>query len=220
MRKIPDEKKREIAIKDELETMLSEGIDDNLIFDIESIKNIPAPNTTFMDYVKVKAYSDNNADHIVNSISVFYLTADIVDEIEYIKQKITVDKITLSNLLFQMKTAEHAIIKILEDIDNGNLSPRTFEVLSALQRSKMDIVKQFQHFMVVMENNYKSLKEDYRVKKSDEPKQIEESDYGNDPNANYQMRGTRQLIETLREAVAEKRASANPNEIKINQDVK
>jgi hypothetical protein len=150
---------------------------------------------------------------------VFYLTADIVDEIEYIKQKITVDKITLSNLLFQMKTAEHAIIKILEDIDNGNLSPRTFEVLSALQRSKMDIVKQFQHFMVVMENNYKSLKEDYRVKKSDEPKQIEESDYGNDPNANYQMRGTRQLIETLREAVAEKRASANPNEIKINQDV-
>jgi len=84
----------------------------------------------------------------------------------------------------------------------------------------MDIVKQFQHFMVVMENNYKSLKEDYRVKKSDEPKQIEESEYGNDPNANYQMRGTRQLIETLREAVAEKRASANPNEIKINQDVK
>jgi hypothetical protein len=220
MRKIPEEKKREMAIKDELETMLSDGIDDNLIFDIESIKNIPAPNTTFMDYVKVKAYSDNNADHIVNSISVFYLTADIVDEIEYIKQKITVDKITLSNLLFQMKTAEHAIIKILEDIDNGNLSPRTFEVLSALQRSKMDIVKQFQHFMVVMENNYKSLKEDYRVKKSDEPKQIEESDYGNDPNANYQMRGTRQLIETLREAVAEKRASANPNEIKINQDVK
>ena len=209
-----------MAIKDELETMLSDGIDDNLIFDIESIKNIPAPNTTFMDYVKVKAYSDNNADHIVNSISVFYLTADIVDEIEYIKQKITVDKITLSNLLFQMKTAEHAIIKLLEDIDNGNLSPRTFEVLSALQRSKMDIVKQFQHFMVVMENNYKSLKEDYRVKKSDEPKQIEESEYGNDPNANYQMRGTRQLIETLREAVAEKRASANPNEIKINQDVK
>jgi len=46
MRKIPEEKKREMAIKDELETMLSDGIDDNLIFDIESIKNIPAPNTT------------------------------------------------------------------------------------------------------------------------------------------------------------------------------
>jgi hypothetical protein len=216
MRKIPEEKKREIAIKDELETMLSDGIDDNLIFDIESIKSIPAPNTTFMDYVKVKTYSDDNADHIVNSISVFYLTAEIVAEIEYIKQKINVDKITLSNLLFQMKTAEHAIIKILEDIDNGNLSPRTFEVLSALQRSKMDIVKQFQHFMVVMENNYKSLKEDYKVKKSDEPMQIEESNSDNDSQSSYQMRGTRQLIETLREAVAEKRASANPNEIKID----
>lgn len=216
MRKIPEEKKKEIAIKDELETMLSDGIDDNLIFDIESIKSIPAPNTTFMDYVKVKTYSDDNADHIVNSISVFYLTAEIVAEIEYIKQKINVDKITLSNLLFQMKTAEHAIIKILEDIDNGNLSPRTFEVLSALQRSKMDIVKQFQHFMVVMENNYKSLKEDYRVKKSDEPMQIEESNSDNDSQSSYQMRGTRQLIETLREAVAEKRASANPNEIKID----
>jgi hypothetical protein len=118
MRKIPEEKKREIAIKDELETMLSDGIDDTLIFDIESIKNIPVPNKTFMDYVKVKNYADDNADHIVDSISIFYLNADIVDEIEYIKQKINVDKITLSNLLFQMKTAEHAIIKILEDIDN------------------------------------------------------------------------------------------------------
>jgi hypothetical protein len=218
MRKIPEEKKKEIAIKDELESMLSDGIDNNLIFDIESIKSIPAPNTTFMDYVKVKGYSDENASHIVNSISVFYLTTDIVNEIEYIKQKINVDKITLSNLLFQMKTAEHAIIKILEDIDNGNLSPRTFEVLSALQRSKMDIVKQFQHFMVVMENNYKSLKEDYRVKKSDEPMQIEE--FSNAEDSNYQMRGTRQLVETLREAVGEKRASSNPNEIKIDKDVK
>ena len=46
-----------------------------------------------------------------------------------IKQKSVVDKITVSNLLFQMKTAEHAIIKLLEEIDNGNLHPRTFEVL-------------------------------------------------------------------------------------------
>jgi hypothetical protein len=80
----------------------------------------------------------------------------------------------------------------------------------------MDIVKQFSHFMVIMENNYKSLKEDYNNKKLGEPMQIDESLNSEDGQGSYQMRGTRQLVETLREAVPEKRASANPNEIKIN----
>lgn len=217
MRKVPEEKKREIELRDELEKMLSEGIED-LQLNIDSAKELlPAREGNFMDYDKVKTYADSKADNIVDSISEFYLSLEIINEIPYVKQKSVVDKITVSNLLFQMKTAEHAIIKLLEEIDNGNLHPRTFEVLASLQRSKMEIVKHLAQFMVIMENNYKSLKEDYRVKKSDEPLAIEEGGEDENPKAAYQMRGTRQLIETLREAIPEKRATANPNELNIEE---
>lgn len=210
-RKIPEEKKEEIRLRDELERMLQDGIDD-LQLNIDSARDlIPAREGNFMDYEKVKDYADTKADNIVDSISEFYLSTEIIEEIPYVKQKSVVDKITVSNLLFQMKTAEHAIIKLLEEIDNGNLHPRTFEVLASLQRSKMEIVKHLAQFMVIMENNYKSLKEDYRIKKADEPLLID-TDYDDNPKAAHQVRGTKQMIEMLRDAIPEKRATSNPND--------
>lgn len=210
MRKIPEEKKREMELKDELEKMLANGID-NLQFSIEQAKDmLPARDGTFMDYDRVKTYADDKADNIVDSISEFYLNRDIIEEIPYVKQKSVVDKITVSNLLFQMKTAEHAIIKLLEEIDNGNLHPRTFEVLASLQRSKMEIVKHLAQFMVIMETNYKNLKEDYRVKKADEPTLIDANTEDSNPSSALQIRGTKQMIEMLRDVVPEKRASAVP----------
>jgi len=213
-RKIPEDKKREMELRDDLEKMLAEGIE-NLQIDINSAKDIlPSRDHTFMDYEKVKTYSDDKAESIVTSISQFYLSVDIIEEIPYVKQKSVVDKITVSNLLFQMKTAEHAIIKLLEEIDNGNLHPRTFEVLASLQRSKMEIVKHLAQFMVIMENNYKSLKDDYRVKKAEEPTMLDGSSEEVDTNKSaYQIRGTKQMVEMLREAVPEKRASTKPTEI-------
>jgi ABC-type thiamine transport system substrate-binding protein len=222
-RKIPEEKKEEIRLRDELERMLQDGIDD-LQLNIDSARDLlPAREGNFMDYEKVKTYADTKADNIVDSISEFYLSTEIIEEIPYVKQKSVVDKITVSNLLFQMKTAEHAIIKLLEEIDNGNLHPRTFEVLASLQRSKMEIVKHLAQFMVIMENNYKSLKEDYRIKKADEPLLID-TEYDENPKAAHQVRGTKQMIEMLRDAIPEKRATANPNDTisveNLGEDVK
>jgi hypothetical protein len=217
-RKIPDEKKKEIQTKDDLERLLASGIED-LQLDIENAKNIlPGRNTAFMDYSKVKDFSDTKAKDIIDAISVFYLTEDVVETDPYIKEKCFVDKITVSNLLFQMKTAEHAIIKLLEEIDNGNMQPRSFEVLASLQKSKMEIVKHLAQFMVIMENNYKSLKEDYRTKVAEEPQLLDNDSSESSSNSPLQIRGTRSIIETLREAIPEKRASSNPNE-HMNQDV-
>jgi hypothetical protein len=79
----------------------------------------------------------------------------------------------------------------------------------------MEIVKHLAQFMVIMENNYKNLKEDYRVKMSDEPLLIDqEAEVENSPNT-YQMRGGRALIETLRDAIPERRAGSVPNDNNI-----
>ena len=214
MRKPTDEKRKELELKDELERLVNSDIQDmtNLVNEARGI--LPARVTNFMDYDGVKTDSDGKADDIVDSIAEFYLDKGIIQEIPYIQQKNVVDKITVSNLLFQMKTAEHAITKLLEEIDNGNLHPRTFEVLASLQRSKMEIVKHLAQFMVIMEQNYKNLKEDYRIKKSEEPTLIDSGDSTEyDENKNtFQMRGGRHLIETLREVIPERRANAKPKE--------
>jgi hypothetical protein len=214
MRKPTEEKRKELELRDELERLVNSGIQDMSGLVQEARDILPSRVTNFMDYDGVKVDSDSKADDIVDSIAEFYLDKQIIQEIPYIQQKNVVDKITVSNLLFQMKTAEHAITKLLEEIDNGNLHPRTFEVLSSLQRSKMEIVKHLAQFMVIMENNYKSLKEDYRVKKAEEPLTLEQGeDNTYDENKNtFQMRGGRHLIETIREAIPERRASDKPKD--------
>lgn len=115
-----------------------------------------------LNYDEVKQESDKKASDIVESVILMYLPASFVQEQDYVFQKMEVDKLTVSNLLFQMKTAEHAIKKLLEEIDSGSPQARHFEVLASLQKSKMEIVKHLAQFMVVMENNYKNLNYDWK----------------------------------------------------------
>jgi hypothetical protein len=216
MRKPSEERKREIELKDELEKLINQDVSDmgQLVQQAGSI--LPQRSaSTFLNYHEVKIDSDSTAGDIVDSIAEFYLDKTIILEIPYVTQKNSVDKITVSNLLFQMKTAEHAIIKLLEEIDNGNTHPRTFEVLSSLQRSKMEIVKHLAQFMVIMEQNYKNLKDDYRIKKAEEPQSLGYTEVDADSGGNTQFRGTKNLMDVIRQAIPEKRAEGL---IKKNKD--
>lgn len=219
-RKPTIERTEQINTRDELERLISQDTEEiqGLVHQASNMSLPGRPMSGFLDYHVVKAHSDNSAGDIVISIAEFYLDPKIINEIEYVKQKSIVDKITVSNLLFQMKTAEHAIIKLLEEIDNGNTHPRTFEVLSSLQRSKMEIVKHLAQFMVIMENNYKSLKEDYRIKKAEEPHDLDEGDITieNAGNSNV-MRGTKGLMQTLRDAIPEHRADGDLQKDEIEE---
>jgi len=114
-----------------------------------------------LDYEVVKTEADKKASDIVEAVILLYLTQEFVAEHDYVYQKMEVDKLTVSNILFQMKTAEHAIKKLLEEIDGGTVQARMFEVLASLQKSKMEIVKHLTSFMVIMENNYKNLNYDW-----------------------------------------------------------
>jgi len=191
-----DERDREIKKRKELEKLIQQTGDELKVDVDRASKTLKRHDPGFLNYHDVKEIVDNEATEIVLSIAEFYLNPEIIEKVNYVKQKTKVDKITVSSLLFQMKTAEHAIIKLLGEIDDGNLHPRTFEVLASLQRSKMEIVKHMAQFMLVMENAYKSFHEDYRIKKSenriDDSEEIEEVE-------RFKTRGSKALIKALTE---------------------
>lgn len=189
-----EERAEELKRREELERMIQQTAANLSVATQEANIVLPHQNSLSLNYYEVKNVIDKESTEIVLSIAEFYLDKEIIDVVPYVKQKTKVDHITVSSLLFQMKTAEHAIIKLLAEIDSGNLHPRTFEVLASLQRSKMEIVKHLAQFMIIMENAYKNFKEDYRIKKAetnnDEDQDSEEED-------GMRTRGTRQLLKTL-----------------------
>ena len=118
----------------------------------------------------------------------------------------SIDKMTVSNLIFQMKTAEHAIIKLLEEIDAGGVRDRTFEVLSSLQKSKMEIVKHLAQFMIILENNYKNLKMDYESNAATVT-HVHDAEAQEIREETTRFRGTKGLMSTIQTMIKEANSS-------------
>lgn len=216
-----EERKKEIKEREELDSLLENVMDNVEFLSDEASDYIKKRKVIQLDYEKIKEDIEKESDEIVKtSIHFFFEEYEIKNE-PYIQQKIKVDKITVSNLLFQMKTAEHAIIKLLEKIDEGNTHPREFEVLSSLQRSKMEIVKHLSSFMVVMENNYKTLRNEYLIKISEgrvnSDLQITDgSEKSEDEGENLRVRGHKNLIKEMEKA--KKEMEKNIEDIKDEND--
>lgn len=199
-------------ISEDLESMI-------LNTDLPSVKeavrgDLPAVSSIRpLNFDVVKGETDAKAEEIVESVVLLYLPPEFIFEHDYVRQKMSVDKLTVSNLIFQMKTAEHAIKKLLEEIDTGNIHARSFEVLASLQKSKMDIVKHLAQFMVVLENNYKNLKFDYENSKAEKVQTIDvESQTAQEGSLKF--RGTKGLISALQEAMNENMEAKEFEELK------
>lgn len=162
-----------------------------------------------LNYDEIKREADDKADQVVESAVLLYLPKEFIFEHDYVNQKMSIDKMTVSNLIFQMKTAEHAIKKLLEDIDAGNIQPRAFEVLASLQKSKMEIVKHLAQFMVVLETNYKNLKIDYESHTSEDT-HVQDQEAEEIREESTRFRGTKGLMSTIQNYIQEaKRVSSD-----------
>ena len=162
-----DEKAKREGEASELEEMLKEFPSDITILSNDSIKILPKKIKKALDYEEITVAAELEATEIVKQNALFFFQENEIDNEPYIREKMKVDFITVSNLLFQMKTSEHAIIKLFELIDEGSGNIKHFEVLGKLQTSKMEIVKHLQAVMTMMEQNYKNLRDYYKQKESE-----------------------------------------------------
>ena len=179
---------------DKKEDPIRRSIDDLLNEDVTApSSNLPSFNEhTPKDYVQVKETSTNSAKKLMNSLLKFYLSQDIIAKNEYIQLKAKIDVMTMSNLIFQMQTAEHAITTLMRSIDAGEVSPRMFEVLGGLQKTMLDIMKHQTLHMMAAEENMKKLKRDIDIYSDQQAIPIEAKSASSNVN-----RGTRNLMKEI-----------------------
>jgi|GEM_PF-691972 len=153
-------RKRSDEIRSSLDDILN---DDSVNASIDSTPLPPIRTQPAFDYVKKKDAASEKAKKTINSLLKFYLSEEIIDNDEYVKAKMRIEEMTLGSLLFQMETAERAITTLLQQIDDGDVSPRMFEVLGTLQKSMLDIIKSQTMYMIATEEGVKKLARDYDV---------------------------------------------------------
>jgi len=228
------EKKTEKAAQDNIRKQLEDMLLGGEQIDEASTKDKPVansdeqgplakvqhPGTKNMDFYSVKDDVEVESKKLLKSVIDFYLDAKVIKKNEYIKYKKAVDEMTLSNIIFSLKTTQHAIIKLMEEIDMGNIHPRIFEVLAQLQNQMMVVVKHQAAYMITVEEGYKKIKDDHdRIeyqKSLDKGKEDGEETKGIGEGESLKIRGTKGLMLSIKEKIANAEdVEAEPEETKM-----
>jgi hypothetical protein len=193
---------------------------DNILSDTDELPRLKT--TEMMDFAGEKSTALSEAKALLDSITKFYVDLDQTESHVEFKKK--ADTMNLSAMMFQLKSAQHAITKILEEIDLGNMHPRLFEVLAQLQSQIMQMPKDYQAYLEKMEQNYKKTKIEIEEKRHSGGMvldQVPGSDgvylsTGNQSDSGLRSRGTRGIMEGLRDIIGSEIIDVKPEVIDPN----
>jgi hypothetical protein len=170
----------------------------------------PPPKKT---YTELKENSTKKAKKTISALMKFYLDEDIIEKDEYIQAKKKMDEMTMSSLVYQLQAGERALTILLESIEDGEVTPRMFEVLATLQKSMLDIIKSQTMYLMATEESAKRIARDIEIyKKRDDIREIESS--GGDTTLGNTQRGTKDIMRLIRDGID----SANIEDVEITED--
>ena len=218
-RKPKPEKIIEEQIKKSLDSIImEESLDSVIEANTSELPRIKSSN--LMDYDEEKSSAFTEANSLLDSLTNFYLDPDKIGAPDHLDQKKKIDAINISSMMFQLKSAQHAITKILEEIELGNTHPRLFEVLGQLQSQIMQMPKDYQNYMDKMEQGYKRLRNEVEQKNHSEGISMERSSDGESyipsaisPEGTIKSRGTKNMMEGIRELLGGEIEDVKPLEI-------
>ena len=221
-----EEKDKNRPIRDQAEDIRKElewliGDEESLTDLVETDPVLPSrelvQKTPAVSYATLKTGAEAQAKKTITALMKFYLDADIIENDEYVKAKKKMDEMTMSSLVYQLQAGERALTILLETIEDGELSPRMFEVLATLQKSMLDIIKSQTMYLMATEESNKRIARDIEVyRKNTNTTQIEEvGGDSKDPNI---QRGTKDLMRMIQMGINQSGEDENLDVIEINPD--
>jgi len=159
-----------MKIKDEreqLEQMInqsSEKIGNEINSIAPELKSEPMFTDNFNDIHKE---CDKQAKKLIQKVTGFILSDELIKQNPYLKNKIQVDIISLSGMLYQLSVNETMQKTLMEEVRSGATHPRMFEVFSQLSKTIGDLNKQLLQTTEAIKSTYRDIKNDIREKNQD-----------------------------------------------------
>ena len=212
---VKDERKKEVnKTREMLGSSLDSLLDDSSLLedDADNDEDLPqVTSNTRHDYDIIKSQVGAKAKKTITALMKFYLDEDVIEKDEYLQARKRIDEMTLSSLMFQLDSAEKALVTLLRTIDSGETAPRMFEVLGTLQKSMLDIIKSQTMYLVAAEESVKKLSRDIEIFSDKKGKSVGSGDSPKEiSNVN---RGTKNLMQQIQEDVKIEGYDTNTDDI-------
>lgn len=117
-----------------------------------------------MDFSRTKRNCQRRARRMIKNATGLMLSDEMVKENPYLKNKMQVDIISLTGLLYQLEVNEMMQESLMEEVRAGAAHPRMFEVFGNLSKTIGDLNKQLLQTVEAIKMTYKDVKGDIREK--------------------------------------------------------
>ena len=182
---------------------------EDLIFNDDILDELGSPDipsmrpARIMNFDNLKTEVEIESKGILKSLIKFYMDSDVITEDDYIYYRSKIDALSISTMAFQIRTAQHAVTKMLEEIDaGGQYQARNFEVLAQMQNQLMQMPAKLQSYLADMEKTYRNLNKE--VKELDTKEIVTDSSNStvtipglSGEGGNVKVRGNKNLMENL-----------------------
>ncbi len=149
---------------------------------------------TFTDYRNVLESTNTSIRPIVEGMCMSFVTKDNMLD-ERVQQRINIDCIALSDIIWKKTITDLALIKIMERIETGDDDAKLFAAFASVVSTKNNMAKELLQTIMVFEKNYRELKSDLF-----EQKRIPVDDSDGVSADAIKYRGSRQLLQAVKNA--------------------
>lgn len=153
-----------------LEKLLDEA-PDKIAENVPTPGNIPEELQTQsvmnINFSELREKCEGEARIMINNAIAFILTDENLENNAYLRDKLEVDVMSLSGMIYQLRVNEAMQRAMMEEVDRGFMQPRMFEVFSGLSKTIAEINKQLLGTVEAIKSTYKDVKNDIREKETD-----------------------------------------------------
>jgi hypothetical protein len=156
--------------RDELKNMLDkapEKIDKNVAVPGEDLVELAPEPLISVNFDDLKKQCEKDARKMIKNAISFMIPLDMIRENKYLKDKFNVDVMSLSGMIYQLKSNEIVQKTLMEQISLGMAHPRMFEVYAGMSKTLGDLNKQLLQTVEAIKETYKGFKEDVREKRTE-----------------------------------------------------
>ena len=123
--------------------------------------------TMDIDIDAIRIQSTVEARAMINNSILFMLPADMIEGNDYLKDKLEVDVMSLSGMIYQLRCNEAMQKAIMEEVKRGAVHPRMFEVFAGMSKTIGDLNKQTLQTVEAIKETYRNVKRDMNEKRTE-----------------------------------------------------
>lgn len=188
-----DSNSQEIDILRELEKV-NQDLQGKIRQDPKIMQSVTKPKVGFTDFRKLLDETNQSVRPIIEAFCESYVTnQNMLDP--KVQQRLNIDSIALSEILWKKAVSDVAVIQIMERIDSGDDDYKMYAALSSILGTKNNLPKELLQTIMVLEKNYKDLKSELFEQ---EKLSIENTENVNSESLKF--RGTKNLLMAIKNA--------------------